>query len=73
MVMTGRRDSNLHKELNRYMPRAAAFGGMCIGATALTVLADLTVAIGSGTEILLGGTTLYHFLDTFYKQKATDP
>lgn len=38
MVMPGHRDSNLQKELNRYIPTAAAFGGMCIGA--LTVLAD---------------------------------
>ncbi|GAB2213058.1 hypothetical protein Droror1_Dr00021074 [Drosera rotundifolia] len=30
MVMPGHRDSNLQKELNRYIPIAAAFGGMCI-------------------------------------------
>lgn len=44
MVMPGHRDSNLQKELNRYIPTAAAFGGMCIGA--LTVLADFMGAIG---------------------------
>ncbi|KAK8551452.1 hypothetical protein V6N13_119911 [Hibiscus sabdariffa] len=38
MVMPGHRDSNLQKELNRYIPTAAAFSGMRIGA--LTVLAD---------------------------------
>lgn len=32
MVMPGHRESNLHKELNRYIPTAAAFGGVCIGA-----------------------------------------
>ncbi|KAL5732276.1 Protein transport protein Sec61 subunit alpha [Ranunculus cassubicifolius] len=32
MVMPGHRESNLQKELNRYIPTAAAFGGMCIGA-----------------------------------------
>ena len=32
MVMKGHRDSSLAKELNRYIPTAAAFGGMCIGA-----------------------------------------
>ena len=37
--------------LDRYIPTAAAFGGMCIGA--LTVLADFLGAIGSGTGILL--------------------
>merc|ERR1711966_599096 len=30
MVMKGLRDSSLAKELNRYIPTAAAFGGMCI-------------------------------------------
>ncbi|EOA24017.1 hypothetical protein CARUB_v10017231mg [Capsella rubella] len=68
MVMAGHRDTHLHKELNRYIPTAAAFGGMCIGA--LTVLADLTGAIGSGTGILLAVTTLYQFLDTLDKEKT---
>jgi len=49
MVMKGHRDSSLAKELNRYIPTAAAFGGMCIGA--LTVIADFMGAIGSGTGI----------------------
>merc|ERR1711998_238022 len=39
MFMQGHRESSLQKELNRYIPTAAAFGGMCIGA--LTVVADL--------------------------------
>ena len=55
MVMKGHRDSSLAKELNRYIPTAAAFGGMCIGA--LTVVADFMGAIGSGTGILLAVTT----------------
>ena len=38
MIMKGHRDSSLVKELNRYIPTAAAFGGLCIGA--LSVLAD---------------------------------
>ena len=45
----GHRDTTqaLKKELNRYIPTAAAFGGMCIGA--LTIIADFMGAIGSGT------------------------
>ncbi len=45
----GHRDTvqALKKELNRYIPIAAAFGGMCIGA--LTIVADFMGAIGSGT------------------------
>lgn len=40
--------SSLKKELNRYIPTAAAFGGMCIGA--LTIVADFLGAIGSGAQ-----------------------
>lgn len=38
MVMRGHRDKSMVHELNRYIPTAAAFGGLCIGA--LSVLAD---------------------------------
>lgn len=46
--LQGHRDTvgSLKRELNRYIPTAAAFGGMCIGA--LTIVADLMGAIGSG-------------------------
>ncbi|KAL2924912.1 Protein transport protein Sec61 subunit alpha [Bienertia sinuspersici] len=36
-------DSNLQKELNRYIPIVAVFGGVCIGA--LTVLVDFMVLL----------------------------
>jgi preprotein translocase subunit SecY len=39
------------KVLNRYIPTAAAFGGMCVGA--LSIFADLLGAIGSGTGVKL--------------------
>jgi len=70
MVMPGHRESNLQKELNRYIPTAAAFGGMCIGA--LTVLANFMGAIGSGTRILLAVTIIYQYFDTFEKEKASE-
>lgn len=38
MMLGGHRDASLIRELNRYIPTAAAFGGLCIGA--LSVLAD---------------------------------
>jgi protein transport protein SEC61 subunit alpha len=38
MIMRGHRVSSMEKELNRYIPTAAAFGGLCIGA--LSVMAD---------------------------------
>ena len=58
------------KELNRYIPTAAAFGGMCIGA--LTVVADFMGAIGSGTGILLAVTTIYQYFEMFVKENGTD-
>ncbi|KAI6687179.1 hypothetical protein NL676_024007 [Syzygium grande] len=70
MVMPGHRESNLQKELNRYIPTAAAFGGICIGA--LTVLADFMGAIGSGTGILLAVTIIYQYFETFEKEKASE-
>merc|ERR1712216_708508 len=63
MFMVGHRESSLQKELNRYIPTAAAFGGMCIGA--LTVIADFMGAIGSGTGILLAVTTIYQYFEIF--------
>lgn len=68
--MPGHRESNLQKELNRYIPTAAAFGGICIGA--LTVLADFMGAIGSGTGILLAVTIIYQYFETFEKEKASE-
>ena len=38
MVMRGHREQSMIHELNRYIPTAAAFGGLCIGA--LSVMAD---------------------------------
>jgi len=68
MVMKGHRDSSLVHVLNRYIPTAAAFGGMCIGA--LTVVADFMGAIGSGTGILLAVTIIYQYFEIFYKEKS---
>lgn len=67
MIMKGHRDSSLVKELNRYIPTAAAFGGLCIGA--LSVLADFLGAIGSGTGILLAVTIIYQYFEIFVKEQ----
>jgi len=66
----GHRDTwgSLQKELNRYIPTAAAFGGVCIGL--LTVIADFMGAIGSGTGILLSVTIIYQYYETFAKELA---
>lgn len=39
MTLRGHREQSMVHELNRYIPTAAAFGGLCIGA--LSLLADM--------------------------------
>ncbi|KAI6217034.1 Sec-61 [Aphelenchoides fujianensis] len=67
MMMQGHRETSMIKELNRYIPTAAAFGGLCIGA--LSVTADFMGAIGSGTGILLAVTIIYQYFETFVKEQ----
>lgn len=57
-----------HLMFSRYIPTAAAFGGLCIGA--LSVLADFLGAIGSGTWILLAVTIIYQYFEIFVKEQS---
>jgi len=50
-------------QLQRYIPIAATFGGICIGS--LTILADFMGAIGSGTGILLAVTIIYGYFESY--------
>lgn len=70
MVIKGHRnaESIMAKELNRHIPTAAAFGGLCIGA--LSIFADFLGAIGSGTGILLAVTTIYQFFEIFVREQS---
>jgi len=68
MVMKGHREKSMIHELNRYIPTAAACGGLCIGA--LSVTADFLGAIGSGTGILLAVTIIYQYFEIFVKEQA---
>merc|ERR1719460_1548201 len=68
MVMRGHRETSMIHELNRYIPTAAAFGGLCTGA--LSVLADFLGAIGSGTGILLAVTIIYQYFEIFVKEQS---
>jgi protein transport protein SEC61 subunit alpha len=61
------RESGLRDMLKRYIPVAATFGGMCIGA--LTIIADFMGVIGSGTGILLAVTIIYGYFEQFKKEK----
>ncbi|CAO2605834.1 Protein transport protein Sec61 subunit alpha isoform 1 [Lemmus lemmus] len=56
------------REFHLYIPTAAAFGGLCIGA--LSVLADFLGAIGSGTGILLAVTIIYQYFEIFVKEQS---
>lgn len=68
MVIEGHRETSVIKVLNRYIPIAATFGGLCIGG--LTVVADMMGAIGSGTGILLAVTIIYQYFEIFAKEKT---
>eukprot|EP00468_Gymnochlora_sp_CCMP2014_P010138 CAMPEP_0167751744 /NCGR_PEP_ID=MMETSP0110_2-20121227/6751_1 /TAXON_ID=629695 /ORGANISM="Gymnochlora sp., Strain CCMP2014" /LENGTH=462 /DNA_ID=CAMNT_0007637279 /DNA_START=92 /DNA_END=1480 /DNA_ORIENTATION=+ len=70
MVIKGFREKSVIRVLNRYIPIAAAFGGMCIGA--LTVVADFMGAIGSGTGILLAVTIIFQYFEMFQKERGAE-
>jgi protein transport protein SEC61 subunit alpha len=61
LIIEGQRDESMVRTLNRYIPTAAAFGGVCIGA--LSIFADFMGAIGSGTGILLAVTIIYQYFE----------
>jgi protein transport protein SEC61 subunit alpha len=61
LVIDGQRDESIVRILNKYIPTAAAFGGVCIGA--LSIFADFMGAIGSGTGILLAVTIIYQYFE----------
>lgn len=65
--LAGASRAALRSHLSRYISTAAALGGLCVGA--LTILADMTGAIGSGTGILLAATVVYNLVDAFQKEE----
>jgi len=69
MIIKGHRQDSMIKQLNRYIPTAAAFGGLCIGL--LSVFADLLGAIGSGTGILMAVGIINQYFEYFAKEAAT--
>jgi len=73
MMITSRRDIEkpMVDTLEKYIPTAAAFGGMCIGG--LTLVADFLGAIGSGTGILLAVTIIYQYFEIFVKEDYNIP
>jgi protein transport protein SEC61 subunit alpha len=71
MTMQGHRNDkknqSITKVLKKYIPTAAAFGGLCIGL--LSIVADMLGAIGSGTGILLAVTIIYQYYEIIAKEQ----
>lgn len=62
IVIAGRREVSVYRELKKIIPTAAALGGATIGL--LSVTSDLLGTLGSGTGILLAVTTIYGYIET---------
>ncbi|OEL18050.1 Protein transport protein Sec61 subunit alpha [Dichanthelium oligosanthes] len=56
-------DDTIRSRVSRYIPMASALSGLNVGA--LTVLGDVTGAIGSGSGILLTATLVYNLVVSF--------
>ncbi|XP_027858489.1 protein transport protein Sec61 subunit alpha-like isoform X1 [Xiphophorus couchianus] len=67
MVMRGYRETSMVHELNRYIPTAAAFGGVCVGS--LTVMVDFLGAFCSVTEMLIAVSIIHQYLTIFVKEQ----
>uniref|UniRef100_A0A3P9P5N2 Protein transport protein SEC61 subunit alpha n=1 Tax=Poecilia reticulata TaxID=8081 RepID=A0A3P9P5N2_POERE len=65
MVMRGQ--TSMVHELNRYIPTAASFGGLCIGG--LSLMAYFLGAHHSGPCILLAVTIIYEYFEIFVKEQ----
>jgi protein transport protein SEC61 subunit alpha len=59
MMISGYPDNQILTVLNRYIPVAAACGGMTIGL--ISIFSDLIGVIGSGTGILLSVSIVYGY------------
>jgi len=66
LVIRGYREHATHEVLQRYIPTAALFGGVCIAS--LTVIADMIGAIGSGASILLAVTIIFEIFETYVRE-----
>ncbi|KAI9313873.1 SecY subunit domain-containing protein [Dichotomocladium elegans] len=67
LVIVGYRDTSMYKELKRVIPVAASFGGALLGA--ISVLADVMGAVGSGAGILLCVTIIYQYFEMIVREQ----
>ena len=70
LTITGHRftKENIEKTLNRYIPAAAALGGIL--TSLLSFIADFLGAFGSGTGIILAVSIMYQFSEELTKEIA---
>ena len=61
--MAGHHEGSMYRELKHVIPTAAAFGGAILGL--LSIAADLSGAIGSGTGILMAVMIIYSCTSSF--------
>ncbi|KAG5510469.1 hypothetical protein GH5_06669 [Leishmania sp. Ghana 2012 LV757] len=69
LVQARESEEDMTRLLEKYIPVAASFGGLCVGA--LTIFSDFLGAIGSGTGILLSVTMINQYYEVL-QQEAQD-
>jgi len=70
LVIKGYTSKNVVRVLNRYIPTAAFFGGICIGL--LSVFADFMGALGSGTGILLAVSIISNYYEMYAREQNVE-
>lgn len=70
LIIKGFKSNSVLPVLKRYIPIAAAFGGVCIGA--LSMFADFMGAIGSGTGILLAVTIIFQYFEVWAMEQERE-
>lgn len=66
LVQARESEEDMARLLDKYIPVAASFGGLCVGA--LTIFADFLGAIGSGTGILLSVTMINQYYEILQQE-----
>ncbi|CAD2222760.1 protein transport protein SEC61 subunit alpha [Angomonas deanei] len=70
LVQARESEEDMARLLDKYIPVAASFGGLCVGA--LTIGADFLGAIGSGTGILLSVTMINQYFEILQQEGAQE-
>mmetsp|Transcript_6485 Transcript_6485/g.9774 ORF Transcript_6485/g.9774 Transcript_6485/m.9774 type:complete len:490 (+) Transcript_6485:77-1546(+) len=68
MIIKGHRDTALEHELNRYIPVAAALGGVCVGV--LSFIADLLGSAVSGPCVIVAVTVIFQYYEIILRDSG---